>query len=127
MNEAIYHEGGEVVTEAQMNDLKESMDGVAVTVTLLEDVKPNGLQLHFKWKKQAKIAKGVDFILISYNKGHSFLGAFKYGTFGLELVYSENSHSELIRDLKKTKTVKIIESWPSNDDVRHTVELKHCS
>ena len=127
MNEGIYRECGKVVTAVEMGDLKESIDKVAVTVTLLDDVKCYGLQLHFKWKKQAEIAKKVDFILISYNEGHSFLCAFKHGTFGPKLVYSENSNSDLIRDLKKTKSVEVIESWPSNDDVRHTVELKHCS
>lgn len=128
MNEAVYRESRKLVTTSQIGDLKESMDGVGVSVTLLEDTKPNGLQLHFKWKKQTKCPKNVDFILISYNEGHSFLCAFRYGTFGPELVYSENSHSDLIKDLKKTKAVEIIESWPSNNkDVRYTVALKYCS
>jgi hypothetical protein len=114
---------GVEITTGEAGTYKAIQDGVSVDTLLLDDLTPYGLCLTFNWPVSLPKEK-IDFVLISYNKGHSFMGAFRYGTFGLDMAYSENSNPDLINPLSITRVVTIKEI--SEDNQReYECELKH--
>ncbi len=115
----------------QMEDLRAAVLAqfsaeVTVNTYLDGDNAPFVLQLTLNWPDSLPANK-IDFALIATNSGHSFMCLFTYGTLGPKLVYSENCHSCLAKDLKHTNEVKITELAQVNDEKRvYTCELKHC-
>jgi len=115
---------GNVIDTSMAGLMKSSMDGVSVSTVLTGDKSPFGLELTLDWPNKLPTER-VDFGIVSYNDGHSFMCLFSYGTRGPQLVYSENSHGSLVRDLAKTKLISIKER--AIDDSRtYQVELKYC-
>lgn len=117
-------ENGDLIDVSMAENIKSSLDGVSVQVALSGDYIPYGLNITLTWPESLPCQE-VDFAIISYNMGHSFLCLFSYGTFGLKLVYSENCHPLLAKDLAKTYRATLKEV--SKDAHReYTVDLKHC-
>lgn len=121
---AVNSDGVEVTTgEAQT--VKSMLDGVTVKTLLIEEKALPELELSFHWPNELPKEK-IDFVLVALNDGHAFMNAFRYGTFGLDQVYSENSHDYLVRALANTKTVLIKEFSQSNNR-NYECQLKHCN
>lgn len=117
-------ERGNVIDASMAGLIKSSLDGVTVNTVLTGDKLPYGLELTLDWPNELPVDK-VDFGIVSYNDGHSFMCLFSYGSFGPRLIYSENSNETLVKDLAKTTSILIKES--SIDDSRtYQVELKYC-
>lgn len=104
--------------------IKSAIDGVSVNVVLTGDELPFGLELTMNWPNGLPKTK-VDFGIASYNEGHSFFCLFSNGSYGPKQIYSENSHSSLVRDLAKTKTI-IINEIASDGARTYHAELKYC-
>lgn len=123
MNEVQTNHGN--VIDTSMADLiKSAIDGVSVSTVLTGEKAPFGLELTIDWPNELPVEK-VDFGIVSYNQGHSFMCLFKHDTFGPKLVYSENSHETLVRDLAKTKSI-LINERAGNGSRIYSVELKYC-
>jgi len=106
---------------------KQASDGVIVNVLLLDNIRPAGLELTLIWPSDMPKQK-IDFVLIAPNDGHSYMCLFRYGPFGPELVYSENSNPLLINDLLETNSVVIKEQCEHQVPNReYTCSIKHCS
>lgn len=112
--------GGLVIDVEEAGYIKALRDGV--TVKALLDDAPLSLQLTFRWPELP--SEKIDFVLVSLNKGYSFLAAFRYGTFGLTMAYSENSNPSLIKPLAAVKKVTIVET-DDRDTREYECELKH--
>lgn len=117
-------EHGNVINTSMAGLIKSSLDGVTVNTLLTGDKLPYGLELTLDWPNELPVEK-VDFAIVSYNDGHSFMCLFSYGSFGPRLIYSENSNEELVKDLAKTTSIKI-EERSVNDSRTYQVKLKYC-
>ena len=117
---------GTEVTTGEVSIIKAMLDGVTVNTRLNGDNAPFVLELTINWPDSLPTNK-IDFALVATNNGHSFMCLFTYGTFGPKLIYSENCHSCLAKDLNHTNEVKITEIAQANDVKRvYLCELKHC-
>lgn len=117
---------GTEVTTVEASIIKGMLDGVTVNARLNGDKAPFVLQLTLNWPDSLPTNK-IDFALIATNNGHSFMCLFTYGAFGPKLIYSENCHFCLAKDLKHTNEVIITEVAQANDENRaYACELKHC-
>jgi hypothetical protein len=115
----------EIVGINEIGIMKSKKDGLSVSNRLMDLESPAGLETTFQWPVSIPEEK-IDFILVATNQGDSFMAAFRYGSLGLEMVYSENSNPDLIKNLMSTKSATIIENSGSTNR-SYTCELKHCS
>lgn len=126
MNKASHsNNDGKPVSTGEMSAIKAMVDGVTVKALLKDDNIPAELELSFHWPNDIPKAK-IDFILVFLKESYGYTCAFRYGTFGLELVYSENSNPRLIKRLHKTGKVMIRELG-ANGERTYERELKHCN
>ena len=122
MNNAIFD--GQKIGTGEALLAKEAMDGVIATALICYNQSPPGLELTLSWTGDLPGQK-IDFVMVAPNEGYSFLAAFRYTNFGLEMTYSENSNPMMVNALAKSKTALIKEV--SNDGNReYQCELKHC-
>lgn len=112
--------GGLSIDTEEAGYIKSLRDGVSVMALLNET--PVSLELTFTWPILPD--KPIDFVLISFNRGDSFLAAFRYGTFGPIMIYSENTNPSLIGPLKESITVSIKETDGENGR-QYECELKY--
>ena len=115
---------GHIIDINEAEEIKSIMDGVTVSTLLCGNQQPYKLELTLTWPNSLPEDK-VDFAIVSYNDGYSFLCLFSYGSFGPTMVYSENCHPCLAKDLKKTKEVMITENSITTNRT-YRVVLKHC-
>lgn len=130
MTKKVKFKGKDISTgEADMH--KGMHDGVTVETALCDDRTPTGvhlsfsLHLTFNWPQSLPDGK-VDFVLVALNRGNPFLCAFRFNTFGLDMLYSEHSHSSLVKALSNTKSVTIKEISDQGQR-EYECELKHCN
>lgn len=117
-------EQGTIVSTATAGVIKSMIDGVTVEVHLDGEVPPYKLKLTLNWPDNLP-ERRVDFALVAPNKGHSFMCLFAHGSFGPKLIYSENCHTCLAKDLQETKKVEITEI-AQGVTRKYECDLKHC-
>lgn len=117
-------EQGTVVSTTTAGVIKSMIDGVTVKVHLAGEKSPYKLKLTLNWPDNLPEGR-VDFALVAPNQGHSFMCLFAYGSFGPKLIYSENCHTCLAKDLQETKKVEITEI-AQGDNRKYECDLKHC-
>ncbi|KFE28975.1 hypothetical protein FXE84_02185 [Vibrio cholerae] len=117
-------EHGNFIDTSMADLIKSAIDGVSVSTVLTGEKSPFGLELTIDWPNELPIDR-IDFGFISYNQGRAFMCLFKHDTFGPKLVYSENSHETLVRDLAKTKSILINERTEDGSRT-YSVDLKYC-
>lgn len=117
---------GTIVTTSEAGLKKTMLDGVSVVVHLDCDVSPYRLKLALHWPDRLPTDR-IDFALVAPNDGHSFLCLFQHGTFGPKMIYSENCHASLAKELQGTNVVEIAEIATDGAKKRdYTCQLKHC-
>jgi hypothetical protein len=116
---------GVEVSLGEAETVKSMLDGVTVKTVLIDEKELPELELSFHWPDELPKEK-IDFVIVALNDDHAFMNAYRYGTFGLDMVYSENSHTELVQALLNTQVV-VIKEFGMNDERYYECQLKHCN
>lgn len=122
MNRAMIN--GQEVGSGEALLSKQVKDGVIASPLISYNESPPRLELTLTWPGHLP-EKRIDFVLVAPNDGYSFMAAFRYGTFGLDMACSENSNQKLINDLAETKGV-LIKEVAEHDSREYSCPLKHC-